>query len=70
MLVEHQSLIPVVMSGIIAVYGLVVSVLIAGGCESRFPSPPTPLDIDMQFALGIMQWIQHRIILCLPASFI
>lgn len=26
-----QSLIPVVMSGIIAVYGLVVSVLIAGG---------------------------------------
>ncbi len=27
-----QSLIPVVMSGIIAVYGLVVSVLIAGGC--------------------------------------
>ena len=30
-----QSLIPVVMSGIIAVYGLVVSVLIAGGRESR-----------------------------------
>ena len=28
-----QSLIPVVMSGIIAVYGLVVSVLIAGGRE-------------------------------------
>ena len=28
-----QSLIPVVMSGIIAVYGLVVSVLIAGGCK-------------------------------------
>ena len=27
-----QSLIPVVMSGIIAVYGLVVSVLITGGC--------------------------------------
>lgn len=27
----QQSLIPVVMSGIIAVYGLVVSVLIAGG---------------------------------------
>ena len=30
-----QSLIPVVMSGIIAVYGLVVSVLIAGGRELR-----------------------------------
>lgn len=30
-----QSLIPVVMSGIIAVYGLVVSVLIAGGREFR-----------------------------------
>lgn len=28
---DPQSLIPVVMSGIIAVYGLVVSVLIAGG---------------------------------------
>jgi V-type H+-transporting ATPase proteolipid subunit len=28
---HSQSLIPVVMSGIIAVYGLVVSVLIAGG---------------------------------------
>ena len=30
-----QSLIPVVMSGIIAVYGLVVSVLIAGARKSR-----------------------------------
>ena len=30
---QQQSLIPVVMSGIIAVYGLVVSVLIAGGRE-------------------------------------
>lgn len=31
-----QSLIPVVMSGIIAVYGLVVSVLIAGGRKCKF----------------------------------
>ena len=31
-----KSLIPVVMSGIIAVYGLVVSVLIAGGRESSW----------------------------------
>lgn len=28
-----QSLIPVVMSGIIAVYGLVIAVLIAGACQ-------------------------------------
>lgn len=34
-LTASQSLIPVVMSGIIAVYGLVVSVLIAGGRKSR-----------------------------------
>ncbi|THH05509.1 hypothetical protein EW146_g9883 [Bondarzewia mesenterica] len=32
-LCNYQSLIPVVMSGIIAVYGLVVSVLIAGGLD-------------------------------------
>ena len=31
---SSQSLIPVVMSGIIAVYGLVVSVLISGSCTS------------------------------------
>ncbi|TEB30702.1 vacuolar ATP synthase proteolipid subunit [Coprinellus micaceus] len=31
-----KSLIPVVMSGIIAVYGLVVSVLIAGGLSSNY----------------------------------
>lgn len=31
-----QSLIPVVMSGIIAVYGLVVAVLIVGGGEFVF----------------------------------
>jgi hypothetical protein len=30
---SSQSLIPVVMSGIIAVYGLVVSVLIVNGCK-------------------------------------
>ncbi|KAJ9107408.1 v-type proton ATPase 16 kDa proteolipid subunit 2 [Naganishia friedmannii] len=35
-----KSLIPVVMSGIIAVYGLVVSVLIAGGLS---PSEPYSL---------------------------
>jgi hypothetical protein len=33
-----QSLIPVVMSGIIAVYGLVVSVVISGSCTSVPPS--------------------------------
>ena len=36
-----QSLIPVVMSGIIAVYGLVVSVLIAGGRKSYHPNTPS-----------------------------
>jgi V-type H+-transporting ATPase 16kDa proteolipid subunit len=35
-----QSLIPVVMSGIIAVYGLVVSVLIAGGRKCAHLSLP------------------------------
>ena len=30
----RQSLVPVVMSGIIAVYGLVVSVLISGSCKT------------------------------------
>ena len=42
---ELQSLIPVVMSGIIAVYGLVVSVLIAGGrkCSGICLSCPSQL---------------------------
>ena len=35
-----QSLIPVVMSGIIAVYGLVVSVLIAGSRECLLQLEP------------------------------
>jgi len=35
-----KSLIPVVMSGIIAVYGLVVSVLIAGGLDSKNANYP------------------------------
>lgn len=37
---QRQSLIPVVMAGIIAVYGLVVSVLIVGSLN---PSDPYPL---------------------------
>ena len=31
-----KSVIPVVMAGIIAIYGLVVAVLIAGGIEPRY----------------------------------
>ena len=42
LLTATQSLIPVVMSGIIAVYGLVVSVLIAGNCM-RLPPASLPL---------------------------
>ena len=34
-----KSIIPVVMAGILGIYGLIISVIISGSCKSLAPSP-------------------------------
>jgi hypothetical protein len=66
-LLFKQSLIPVVMSGIIAVYGLVVSVLIAGNRMYLFGLTLRHFFM-LTFKSGLAQLIQTSLILSSPAS--
>ena len=48
-----KSVIPVVMAGIIAIYGLVVSVLIANGMDPKYPLFKGFIDLGAGLSVGI-----------------
>jgi len=48
-----KSVIPVVMAGIIAIYGLVVSVLIANGMQAKYPLFKAFIDLGAGLSVGI-----------------
>ena len=53
MLRYSTGIVPIVMAGIIAIYGLVVSVLIAGGLQQKLPLYTSFIQLGAGLAVGL-----------------